>query len=93
MSKQTKLKLVKAYNKLLKDKYQLEREKAWLREQIKSFTYDGMPMSPHPPYSWYSWAEAATLACLPDDKKKDIKIKSLLDLSDIEVILRSIENE
>lgn len=93
MSKSTKLKLIKAYNKLLEEKHQLEREKAWLIKRIKGFTYGGMPMSQPSPYSWYSWSEAATLACLPEDKKKDIKIKSLLDLSDIDVILRRPENE
>lgn len=93
MSKHTRLKLVKSFNKLLEDKHQLEREKAWLIKRIKGFTYGGAPMSPPRPYSMYTWSEAATLACLPEDKKKDIKIKRLLDLSDIDVILRSMANE
>lgn len=72
MSKSTKLKLVQSYNKLLEEKHQLEREKAWLIKQIENFTYDGMRVAPPGPLG-ITWEEAATYHCLPEDKQKDFK--------------------
>lgn len=63
------------YHKLLEEKKQLEREKAWLIKQLKNITYSGVPVAPPGGPIGCTWEEAATLACLPEDKKKNFKTK------------------
>lgn len=75
MSKTTK----RAYNRLLEEKHQLEMEKAWLIKEIESFNYGGVPIAPPGPLGC-TWEEAATYACLPEDKKKKFRTKEYIEI-------------
>lgn len=70
----TKLRLIQSFNKLLKEKKQLELEKAWLIKEISVFTYDGLGVAPPGPLG-ITWEEATAYACLSEEEKKNFRTK------------------